>query len=85
MGDPGLSCRELTELVTAYLDRSMPRELRQEFLRHLKACPPCFRYLRQLRATARALQRAPVVEPAPEVRAALLEQFKAWQGPASRA
>jgi anti-sigma factor RsiW len=74
-----LTCRQITELVTSYVEGDMPREQRLDFLRHLKGCRVCFHYLRQVRATKRALGRAPTAPPPPEVRAALLAQFRAWK------
>jgi hypothetical protein len=73
-----LSCREVTELVTAYLERAMPREQRLVFLKHLRGCRECWRYVRQVRATSRALGRAPAPAPPPEVKAALVAQFRSW-------
>ncbi|MBI5481863.1 MAG: zf-HC2 domain-containing protein [Deltaproteobacteria bacterium] len=73
-----LSCREITELVTAYLERAMPREQQLAFLKHMRECRVCWHYLRQVRATARALGRAPAAPPPAEVKAALLAQFRSW-------
>ena len=74
-----LSCKEITELVTAYLERSMPREQQLAFLKHIRGCGVCWHYLRQVRVTVRALGRAPVAPPPTEVKAALLEHFRLWK------
>lgn len=73
-----LSCREITELVTAYLERAMPREQQLSFVKHLRACKVCWHYVRQVRATARALARVPTAEPTAEVKEALLAHFRDW-------
>jgi anti-sigma factor RsiW len=48
-----LSCQELVELVTDYLEGALsPGDLRR-FEEHTAGCPNCARYLEQLRATIR--------------------------------
>jgi anti-sigma factor RsiW len=49
-----VTCRELTEFIIEYLDGELTPEERAPFERHLKACPPCERYLRQYRFTVAA-------------------------------
>lgn len=44
-------CQQWVELVTAYLDGSLPRGLRRAIDRHLDACPHCQEYLAQMRRT----------------------------------
>lgn len=73
-----LNCREMTGLATAWLERTMPRDQQLAFVRHMRACPVCFTYLRQLRATSRALGRTPTTKPAPETRDTLLAHFRNW-------
>jgi len=48
--DP-LACREVVEMVTAYLEGSLPRRDRRRFEAHLADCPHCTEYLAQMRAT----------------------------------
>lgn len=63
-----LSCAEVTELVTSYLDKRMPFAQRMSFRMHIAMCPPCRRYLRQVRATIALTGKMPA-EPIPaEVR-----------------
>jgi anti-sigma factor RsiW len=52
-----LTCRELVELVTDYLDDAMPARERARVERHLSGCPACTRYLDQIRATVRITGR----------------------------
>jgi predicted anti-sigma-YlaC factor YlaD len=49
----GISCRELVELVTGYLDGALAPEERQRMDEHLKLCGPCGAYVEQMRMTAR--------------------------------
>jgi anti-sigma factor RsiW len=46
-----LVCREIVELVTAYLIRALRAEERARFEKHILTCPPCTLYLAQMRAT----------------------------------
>lgn len=72
-----LTCREMTELVTDYLDRRLPTRRRFAFRLHLGLCPRCRAYLQQMKATVRALARLEA-EPAPAAaRAQLLARFRA--------
>ena len=46
-----VSCQEWVELVTAYLDGSLPPRLRRVIDRHLAGCDPCDEYVAQMRRT----------------------------------
>jgi anti-sigma factor RsiW len=50
-----LSCKELVELVTDYLDGAMPDAERARFDEHLSVCPPCVEYVAQIGRTIRAV------------------------------
>ena len=74
-----LTCQQMTELVTAYLEGALPFSDRLRFHLHLGTCRHCRRYLRQMRVTVRLLRRVPA-EPVPdEVMQSLLERFRAWK------
>ena len=49
----GISCRELVELVTAYLDGARTPEDTKRMDAHLKLCGPCHAYVEQMRTTVR--------------------------------
>jgi anti-sigma factor RsiW len=49
-----LTCKELVELVTDYLDGALSPDTRRRFDGHLAGCPPCRIYLDQMRQTIRA-------------------------------
>jgi len=53
-----LTCQELVELVTDYLEDALPAETRLRFDLHLAACPDCRAHVEQMRATIRLLGRA---------------------------
>ena len=79
-----LSCKELVELVTEYLERRMPIEDRSRFEMHLCICPPCRTYLAQIRDTIAAAGRVTEESLPPGSRDALLAAFRGWKrGPGS--
>jgi anti-sigma factor RsiW len=74
-----LVCREVVELVTAYLDGSMAREDRRRFERHLSGCDGCTRYVEQMRTTVRVTGSISEESLPPGVREDLLAAFRAWR------
>lgn len=73
----GISCREVVELVTAYLDGALTPEQLERMEAHLRHCPACVEYVEQIRSTARIAAVAAVeLELRPD-RGALLEAFRA--------
>jgi anti-sigma factor RsiW len=74
-----MTCRELVEVVTDYLEDALPADDRARVERHLDECPFCKQYIEQMRHTIEAL-RALNEEPlAPHTREALLEGFRGWR------
>jgi anti-sigma factor RsiW len=73
-----LSCRELVELVTDYLEGAMAPEERARFDAHLAGCPGCDRYLEQMRTTIELAAASAELERRPGV-SGLLEAFRGWK------
>ncbi len=74
-----ISCQELVELVTDYLEGALePADLRR-VEEHLAGCGKCNDYLDQLRATIRAVGRITPDDLSPEAEAELLEVFRNWR------
>jgi predicted anti-sigma-YlaC factor YlaD len=75
-----LTCRELTEVITDYLEGCMPLVRRLQFQFHLGMCGRCRAYLRQMRTTVRLLGRLPD-EPMPaDIAVEMLRRFRNWKG-----
>jgi predicted anti-sigma-YlaC factor YlaD len=74
-----MTCAELVELVTDYLEDSLPLESRRRFEEHLAACGPCRRYLVQMRETLRLSGRLGEESISPAARDALLSVFRDWK------
>ena len=73
-----LSCQELVELVTDYLEGALePADLRR-FEGHIAGCGGCTRYLEQLRVTIRLLGTITTDDLSPEAERALLAAFSGW-------
>ena len=74
-----LTCREMVELVTEYIEGTMPQRLRAIFEAHLSVCPGCTAYLDQMRQTIHALGKLTEETIAPQARDELLQVFRNWK------
>jgi hypothetical protein len=70
-----LVCREFVELVTEYLEHTLPEPLERAIAAHLELCEPCVIYLEQMRRTASALRTLPAPTLPPVARERLLDVF----------
>ena len=73
-----LSCQEVVELVTDYLEGRLSRRDRRRFEKHLKACDGCTAYLEQMRQTIRALGTVQERHLPAKARRELLDAFRDW-------
>lgn len=55
MAERELTCQQLVERITSYLDDALPTEDRQRLERHLALCLGCRAFLEQMRVTLRLL------------------------------
>jgi anti-sigma factor RsiW len=74
-----MTCQELVELVTAYLDGTLPTDQRRAFDEHLALCPGCERYLAQFRQTIALVGQLPEESLSAPARERLLEAFSQWR------
>jgi len=75
-----LTCQQVVELITEYLDGVMEPRRRARFEAHLAGCDGCTSYLEQFRTTVAVVGRielAPSQVPAP-VMSELLQAFRRW-------
>jgi anti-sigma factor RsiW len=76
---PGeLTCEQLAEIITDYLEGALTASDRVRFEEHLAGCESCTTYVEQLRLTAGLTGRVTVESIEPGVRARLLEAFRGW-------
>jgi anti-sigma factor RsiW len=74
-----MTCRELVEVITDYLEGALPASDRRRFEEHLSECPYCVNYLEQMRATIEALGELREESISPEAREELLAAFRNWR------
>ena len=77
--DRELACREIVELVTAYLEDALSPADRDRFEEHLVFCDGCERYLEQMRLTIEATGRIRPEDLPPALEERLLEAFRGWR------
>jgi anti-sigma factor RsiW len=74
-----MTCQELVELVTEYLEGTLSEPDRLRFEAHLGSCEGCQNHLRQMQQTIHTLGRLTEESLAPEVKESLLQLFRNWQ------
>jgi anti-sigma factor RsiW len=75
----GISCREVVEIVTEYLDGALAPEDVARLETHLGACDPCRVYIEQIRITARVAAAAEAELDQHPDRDALLAAFREFR------
>jgi predicted anti-sigma-YlaC factor YlaD len=74
-----LTCQEVVELVTRYLENALLPEMRKRLEEHVDNCPGCATYLEQIRQTISMLHQL-AQEPAfPASKQELLQVFRNWK------
>jgi anti-sigma factor RsiW len=73
-----LTCQELVELVTEYLEDALSPVDRDRFEEHIALCPMCQVHLEQLRVTIRELGRVSESDIDPAVLAEMTALFRDW-------
>ncbi len=71
-----LTCRDVTEHATDYMERALPLGTRLAVRLHLFLCRMCRTYLEQLRSAAALLHGRPLPPPAAEVEAQIVARAK---------
>ena len=71
-------CQQMVELITDYLEGTLPRAQRRRFEAHLAGCEHCSEYLDQMRRTIDLTGRLRAEELDTEVKAALVAAFRGW-------
>ena len=70
------ACREMSELVTDYLERTLPLRTWLGARWHLLLCPACQRYYAQMRQAVRLLRSRPLPPPEPAAEAEMLARLR---------
>ena len=73
-----LTCQQVVELVTEYLEGVMEPRRRARFEAHLAGCDGCTNYLEQFRTTVAVVGRLDVGDVPEPVMSDLLSAFRHW-------
>jgi anti-sigma factor RsiW len=71
-----MACNELVDVITEYLEGTLPAGDRRRFEAHLDACPFCTSYLEQMRAAVGRLSDLADDKLSADAHAAVLEAFR---------
>ncbi len=74
-----LTCQEMVELVTDYLEGRMDDATRGRFEEHVAECGACTLYIEQMRMTIVALGHIPAESVSPEAETELVAAFRDWR------
>jgi anti-sigma factor RsiW len=75
-----MTCKEIVELVTDYLDGALPPGEVARFEEHVMSCPPCQAHLEQMRRTIDVVGHISEESLSPEAERDLLQAFRRWKG-----
>jgi predicted anti-sigma-YlaC factor YlaD len=74
-----MTCKELVELVTEYLEGALAPEARARFEEHLQSCKGCTNHLNQMRQTIRLAGELTEDSIPPAAQQDLLTAFRNWK------
>jgi anti-sigma factor RsiW len=74
-----MTCAQLVEVVTDYLEGVLAPEERSRFEEHLGECEGCVVYLEQMRETVALTGRLREDDLPDDAKATLLQAFRAWR------
>ncbi len=77
--DLHITCEEVVELVTDYVEAALPPDDASLFEQHLNLCDGCARYLHQMRVTIASVGRVGIPDLTDETRHRLLTVFRDWK------
>jgi predicted anti-sigma-YlaC factor YlaD len=76
---PQLTCMELVELITNYLEGSLPNPEHVRFETHLEGCSGCRNYLEQMQKTITMTGKLTEERIAPAALDEMLKIFRNWK------
>jgi anti-sigma factor RsiW len=78
MSDRALTCHEVIEIITDYLEGALPADDRRRVDEHLAICDGCTTYLEQMRETIRLTGMLTEEQIPEDQKRDLLEAFRTW-------
>ena len=79
MSTDGLTCKEVVEIVSDYLEGALSPEDRARFDQHLAACDGCTHYVEQMRETIRLTGMLTEEQVPVDQRQRLRQAFRDWK------
>lgn len=74
-----MTCKEVVELVTDYIEGTLSDDLRMQIEHHLMGCEGCTNYVEQFRQTIKLAGQVRAEDISPEQKDDLLRLFRDWQ------
>jgi anti-sigma factor RsiW len=74
-----LTCAEIVELVTDYLEQRLSLPDTERFEEHIAFCDGCSAYFEQMRMTIASAGRLRETDLPPKLEARLLDAFRGWR------
>jgi anti-sigma factor RsiW len=74
-----MTCRQVVELMTDYLEGALSSADRAKFEEHIAGCDGCRAYLAQLSTTRRVLSKLADEPMPPDLQAELMKTFQNWK------
>jgi putative zinc finger protein len=76
-----VTCQEIVELVSNYLEHALPADEAELFEQHINFCDGCAWYLDQIRTTIAVVGRIDEADIPPDARGKLIAAFRQWKQP----
>ena len=76
---PHITCQEVVELVSDWLEAALPADQATLFEQHLNFCDGCVWYVDQIRTTVATVGRITEEDVPPDTREKLLTAFRDWK------
>ena len=74
-----LSCQQVVELVTDYLENALLPGMRKRLEEHVAECPGCENYIEQMQLTIDMLHQIALESVFPATKQELLQLFQDWK------
>lgn len=74
-----MTCKELVELVTEYIEGTLPDDVRMRVEDHLTSCDGCTNYVEQMRQTIQLTGQLREEQLSSEQKDDLLKLFRDWK------
>jgi len=79
MSTTTLTCQQIVELITDYLEGQLAPDLKEQFQKHLDGCTECRHYVRQMEHTIRIAGKVRAEKLALPSKQKLLTLFRGWK------